>query len=330
MNPLINECIKTLGIANNTTSHSEKYTSALGVFISVVCCYGITQYSLSPENTQLYIASMAASAFLLFAVPHGALSQPWPLIMGHLISAIVGISCYQYFGSDLISTSFAVSLSVLLMYYLACLHPPGAATAFFVVTAGEDVHALGFSFIWLVIMTNIACLLFIAIVFNGLFNWRRYPAHLFKVPTSDGVRVDQLGFSQEDLTSALSKVNSFIDVTPDDLANIFEHAVLHAQTNRQKIKKIEAGKFYSNGLIGNNWKVFEVLSCDKGQVTTQIAAGKTDDHSKQEWRLREFKRIAQQEVYAQGEHWVRADSLIADTQHQTEAELSADKANSTA
>jgi CBS domain-containing membrane protein len=311
MNPLIIECIKTLGIANNTTSHSEKYTSAIGVFISVTCCYGITQYSLSPDNTQLYIASMAASAFLLFAIPHGALSQPWPLIMGHIVSAVIGVSCYQYLGSALISTGLAVSLSVLLMYYLSCLHPPGAATAFFVVTAGEDVHALGFSFIWLVIMTNVLCLLVIAVVFNGLFHWRRYPAHLFQMPTSEETRVDQLGFSQEDLTSALTKVNSFVDVTPDDLASIFEHAVQHAQENRQKIKTIEVGKFYSNGLIGHNWRVYEVLSCEKGKVLTHTVAGKHDGHPNKEWRLREFKRAAQQEVKAQGQHWVRPNNIIA-------------------
>ena len=34
------------------------------------------------------------SAVLLFAVPHGQLSQPWALIGGHLISAAIGVTCF--------------------------------------------------------------------------------------------------------------------------------------------------------------------------------------------------------------------------------------------
>ncbi|MFY0641324.1 MAG: HPP family protein [Bermanella sp.] len=310
MNKLINECIKTLGIESNTTSHSEKCLSALGAFISMMCCYGITQYSLSPDDSQLFIASMAASAVLLFAVPHGALSQPWPLVMGHIVSGVIGVACYQTLGDSITSVSLAVSLSIIIMYYLGCLHPPGAATAFFVVTAGEDVHALGFDFIWLIIMTNVLCLLITAILFNGFFHWRRYPAHFFKLSSARPFNMANPAFSQDDVAAALHQVNSFIDITPDDLTSIFEHALQHAQQNQQTIKTIEAGKFYSNGLLGRDWQVFEVLSCDKSKVQTCIVAGKGNQSELRIWRLKEFKRAVQQEVKSQGQHWLRPSNTI--------------------
>ena len=236
-----NELIKTLGIERNTLSHREKFISSIGVFISMAGCYFITQHSLSDESTHLFVASTAASAVLLFAVPHGALSQPWPLIMGNLLSAIIGVTCYKYLGNTLISACIAVSISVLVMYYLNCLHPPGGATAFFAVTSGADVHALGFEFVWLVIAVNIAFLLVIAIAYNGLFHWRRYPAHLFQGAEAKKIQPaaplffntdSTLTISAEDITVALQKSHSFVDATADDLIAIFESASQHAKTTK--------------------------------------------------------------------------------------------------
>ncbi len=241
MKHFIHECIKTLGVEKNTTSHSEKYISAIGVFISMAGCYMITQYSLSDESTHLFVASMAASAVLLFAIPHGALSQPWPLIMGNILSAIIGVACYQYLGNTLFSACIATSVSVLVMYYLGCLHPPGGATAFFAVTSGADVHALGFDFVWMVIAANIACLLTVSVLYNGLFHWRRYPAHLFKMidEKTNSVSAVNLadsepsfGISEENIIAALQQTNSFVDAAPEELIAIFESASRHAETAR--------------------------------------------------------------------------------------------------
>lgn len=237
------ELIKTLGVESPSTSHSEKFISAIGAFISMVGCYFITQSHLSSESAHVFVASMAASAVLLFAVPHGALSQPWPLVMGHFLSAAIGITCYKYLGNTLVSASFAVSLSVLLMYYLGCLHPPGGATAFFAVTSGADVHSLGFDFIWLVIMTNVACLLVVAIIYNSLFHWRRYPIHLFQPNEVKKGIPSSFNISPEDIKAALQKTNSFIDVTPDDLLTIFEQASEHAtETRRARLNEKKLNK----------------------------------------------------------------------------------------
>src|SRR5271169_6463965 len=39
------------------------------------------------------LASMAAAAVLLFAVPHSPMAQPWPLLVGNLLSGVVGWGC---------------------------------------------------------------------------------------------------------------------------------------------------------------------------------------------------------------------------------------------
>ena len=265
------EFMKTLGFEQSFTSHSEKYISAIGIFFSMAGCYLITQSSLSVESTHLFVASMAASSVLLFALPHGAVSQPWQLVAGHLSAAILGVTCYQVLGNTLISASIATSVSVLIMYYCGCMHPPAAATAFLAVTSGNDVHALGYDFVWLVIAANITCLLVIAVLYNGLFHWRRYPAHLFKTPEipEDETAIPKVGLASiqpsylakdielthEDIAAALEQTNSFIDVTSEDLLHIFEQALLHAQQSSQEVKIEQPEEVRNTGEVENTGKM---------------------------------------------------------------------------
>ena len=59
------------------------------------------------------LTSMGASAVLLFAVPQGALSQPWAVVGGHLLSAAIGVSCQKLFPGHAWTAALAVGLAVL-------------------------------------------------------------------------------------------------------------------------------------------------------------------------------------------------------------------------
>ena len=77
----IREVRAYLGVERNTTNHREKLLSALGAALAIVAVYWATQRTLAAglidiPTSYFIIASMGASAVLLFAVPHGALSQP--------------------------------------------------------------------------------------------------------------------------------------------------------------------------------------------------------------------------------------------------------------
>src|SRR6056300_1388126 len=80
-----------LGIESAPVSHLERLISAAGGFAGILSILLISSYFLSAQSTALVVASMGASAVLLFAVPHGPLSQPWPLLVGHLVSAVIGV-----------------------------------------------------------------------------------------------------------------------------------------------------------------------------------------------------------------------------------------------
>ncbi|HXH65175.1 MAG TPA: HPP family protein, partial [Mariprofundaceae bacterium] len=173
--------------------------------------------------------SMGASAVLLFAVPHGQLSQPWAATGGQLISAFVGVTCAHWIAAPVPAAACAVSLAVLAMHYARCMHPPGGATALIAVIGGADIHALGYAYVWTPVMLNALTILAIAFAFNNLFRWRRYPAvlqqHALQTGPVEGVRV-----GREDVAHALKQINSPIDATEDDLLEIIHRAEAHART----------------------------------------------------------------------------------------------------
>ena len=307
-----NKWLHFFGVELSPVSHTERLLSALGGFLGI---YGILQISLhfvGIEAAVLIVASMGASAVLLFAVPHGPLSQPWPLIGGHMVSAVVGVSCARLIPDTLVAAALAVCLAIAVMHYLRCIHPPGGATALSAVVGGASVQALGFQFVLTPVLLNVLVIFLVAVMFNYPFAWRRYPASLKRV-VSDGSPATKPPISHEDLVYALSEVDSFIDVSEQDLLAIYELATRRAQSGGCAPEDLHLGHYYSNGKYGTDWSVrciidesvgdessagmviFKVLAGD-GQYTTCVAT------------RREFARWARHEVYREDENWRRVEA----------------------
>ncbi|AMJ57984.1 MULTISPECIES: HPP family protein [Stenotrophomonas] len=255
-----------LSIERNQTSHGEKWISALGALIGITVVYQLTHWCFpggfgNHHGGAILLASMGASAVLVFAVPHGALSQPWAVIAGHLVSAFIGVSCQLMFPEQAWTGALAVGLAVGAMHYLRCIHPPGGATALAAVIGGSDVHALGYHYLLTPVAINVAAILLAGIAFNACFAWRRYPVHLHRrrqqtaaVPSSQR-RVD---LTQEDFHAAIGQLNSFVDITDENLTELLELAKQHAERDALHPDRIEAGRCYSNGRLGRAWSVRRV------------------------------------------------------------------------
>ncbi len=215
------------GSDTHPASHTEKLLSAAGALLGILAILLISGDALGLRGAALIVASMGASAVLLFAVPHGALSRPWPVLGGHLVSAAVGVTCAKLIDDPLAAAALAAGIAVGAMYYLRCIHPPGGATALSAVLGGAQVHALGYGFLLTPVLLNVVVILAIAVAFNRPFGWRRYPS-------SAGVKVDPFHgekylIAHSDLVYALSELDSFIDVTEEDLLRIYDLALGHAR-----------------------------------------------------------------------------------------------------
>ncbi|NDK39078.1 HPP domain-containing protein [Pseudoxanthomonas gei] len=259
-----------LGIERNTTRHGEKWISAVGALLGIVAVYWITRavlpsHALVLPGGVLMLTSMGASAVLLFAVPQGALSQPWAVIGGHLVSAAIGVTCQKLFPDQTWTAALAVGLAVGSMHYLRCIHPPGGATALAAVIGGTQVHSLGYHYLLVPVLINVAAILAMALAFNALFPWRRYPAHLHKRAQASPITQPaqrQFELTQEDLYAAMEQLNSYVDITSESLTELLELAKQHAERNITHPGEIIAGRCYSNGKLGKQWSVRHVLASD--------------------------------------------------------------------
>ncbi|ACE83252.1 HPP family protein [Cellvibrio japonicus] len=319
VNHWLHEARALLGIERNTTSHHEKLVSALGAFLGILAVYWGTRWYfphgfMHTAGTLIMVTSMGASAVLLFAVPQGALSQPWQVLGGHLISAFVGVSCQQMFPDQTWTPALAVGLAVGAMHYARCIHPPGGATALAAVIGGPEIYRLEYYYLLMPILVNVTSILLMAVAFNALFPWRRYPAHLTRrtlaKPTKTSER--QYELTQEDFSAAMEELDSYIDITHDNLTQLLELAKQHAEKNITHPNEIIAGRYYSNGKLGNLWSVRQVIdaadsspSANKDQVIYKTVAG--DGAYATGICLRtEFRLWARYEVKPQANgHWLK-------------------------
>ena len=258
---------------------------------------------------------MGASAVLLFAVPHGPLSQPWSLIGGHLVSAAIGVSCAKFIPDIFIAAPLAVGLAVGIMYYLHCIHPPGGATALSAVVGGSAVHELGYQFILTPVLINVIAIISVAISFNYFFKWRRYPVYLAqKYASANKTKsTDTYGaITHEDFVYALSEFESFIDISENDLLKIYE-LVTHRH-NRETIQyqNLQHGHYYSNGEHGDLWAVRQIVDWaetnDSGEekLIYKIIAG-NNRRSSGVMTKNEFSRWAKYEVTRDEGNWHRVN-----------------------
>lgn len=212
--------------------HREKWISGLGGSIGIALTLLISQ--LAPgHHAILLVASMGASAVLLFAVPHSAFSTPYAVLGGHLISAVVGIACALFIPYTAVAAPLAVGLAIICMYYLHSIHPPGGATAFFAVTGGPAVHALGLEYVLFPVLMNATILVVVAVIFNHLFRAKQ-AAHVAEVESHLHLPEKYL-IRHSDLVYALSEIQSYIDVSEEDLLHIYNLAIKHAHPGETQI-----------------------------------------------------------------------------------------------
>jgi CBS domain-containing membrane protein len=72
---------------------------------------------------------VASSAVLIFTLPTSPMAQPWPVLAGDCLSALVGIALGHMLGHDAWVCALAVALAITAMMVTRSLHPPGGAAA---------------------------------------------------------------------------------------------------------------------------------------------------------------------------------------------------------
>jgi CBS domain-containing membrane protein len=220
-----------------SVSPLERLRAALGAFLGILGTAGITSLALgSGPELPLLMAPIGASAVLLFAVPSSPLAQPWSILVGNCVAALVGVACAMVMGPTPVAAALAVSISIALMLTFKCLHPPSGAVALTAVVGGPAIAELGFGFVAWPVGINSVVLLVLALVFNRLTG-KDYPHKPAPSPAAESKVVPfspkvSLGISIDDLKTAIRERDEVVSVDPADLEEMLERAALLAFSRR--------------------------------------------------------------------------------------------------
>jgi CBS domain-containing membrane protein len=302
---------RLLGLDGPSASHTERIVSIIGGIVAIYALIWLERGLLGQSGAAMLVSSMGASAVLLFAVPHGALSQPWAVVAGHGVSALVGVTCFKLVPDPMLASAMAVGLAVGAMYYLRAIHPPGGATALTAVIGGPAVTSLGYQFVVTPVLINAIAMVVLAVAINAAFPWRRYPAAWGRSAAKLGVtsrELDAGNFTHADFTTALSRMGTFVDISERDFLQLRDLMVEAAAARRPKAEDIKLGHYYSNGATGAEWSVRRIVDEQAGKLDGNViwraVAGRDGNVQAMSGR-REFAQWASYEVVQRGADWVR-------------------------
>lgn len=230
-------------------NHQEKLRACLGALLGILLSGFLSAWMLGTDSLPFLIAPLGASAVLLYGVPASPLAQPWSIMGGNLVSALVGIACLHWITSIPVAAAVAVALAIGLMFALRCLHPPGGAVALTAVLSGPLALEHSTYFL-LLVATNSGLLLLVALVYNNATK-RRYPHHVRPEPnlhkTQDLSPSHRVGFSSADLDAVLKEYNQVLDVARDDLENLLLQTEMQAY--KRRFGEINCGDIMSRDVV---------------------------------------------------------------------------------
>lgn len=215
---------------------AEKIRSAVAVLLGLLLPALLLHYTL-PHAGYLgpsLMASMGAAAVLLYAAPHSPMAQPWPLLVGNLLSGVIGMCCALWIPDPIWAAACAAGIAVFVMHLARSLHPPGAATAMIMVANADAFNHHGWGWALAVVAANALLALLLALSLNNLIRRGRYPVPARHKPVT---AADGLTLKMEDVEWVLRQMEWATDVDEAELLEIYRLAAEHAKSRMKDDKR---------------------------------------------------------------------------------------------
>lgn len=214
----------------------------IGVFLTGLLCHLLGGVML--DRLPWLIAPLGASAVLVFALPAGKMAQPWAVVGGNTLSALIGIASVHgvhLLGFPEVAAALAVGAAMTLMLMLRCLHPPGGATALMMVLGGigDPMFAV------YPVLVNSVFLVLAGILYNNATG-RPYP-HMQLTSGNSAHPGVQDRLLDGDLDAVLRHYNQVLDVSRDDLKALLAQTQLRAYD--RKLAEVRCADIMSRDLV---------------------------------------------------------------------------------
>ncbi len=120
----------------------------------------------------LVLGSFGASCVLMFGYPDVPLSQPRNVIVGHVLSTVIGLAFVHFCGPHWWSVALAVGTSIAAMMITRTVHPPAGSNPVIVFLMQP-----GWEFALFPTLIGAAILVLVALFYHNLTREARWPKY---------------------------------------------------------------------------------------------------------------------------------------------------------
>ena len=222
--------LRALWPAPLAIDRSERLRVVVGAALGVLLTALLSQAFGGAAATAWLVAPMGATTVLVFAVPSSPMAQPWAVIGGNVVSALVGIACARWVGP--------VSGAIAAMLALRCLHPPGGACALLTALTGVTDP----TFALFPVLVNSLLLMAAALAYHRATR----QAHPQTLPAAQARAAPESAIDA-DLDAVIARYNQVLDIHREDLKALLEDTRL--QGYQRKLVDIRCSDIMSRQLV---------------------------------------------------------------------------------
>ncbi len=142
--------------------------AGLGSFLAIASVAGLTDLL----SIGLVLGSFGASCVLIFGFPDVPFSQPRNVIVGHVLSSLLGLVCLRLFGPHWWAMAVAVGAAVALMMFTRTVHPPAGSNPAIVFLTQP-----GWGFILYPTLIGALVIVIVALIYNNVSRPTKYPKY---------------------------------------------------------------------------------------------------------------------------------------------------------
>ena len=136
--------------------------------------------AVDPHLGLYLIAPFGATSVLIFAAPNSPLAQPWSVMVGNVLGAVVGVAACFLIADPASRIALAVGLTMVAMGLARAIHPSGGAVVMTAAMSPDEIQGLGFHFALMPVALGTALMVLIAARVRG-----RRPPRAPSIPRRD-------------------------------------------------------------------------------------------------------------------------------------------------
>ncbi|MGS0680619.1 HPP family protein [Shewanella sp. 125m-7] len=159
----------------NTYRHSFKENRLVKATVSALgaalCIWTLAAIDMGMDSPYVLIAPFGATMVLIFGVHRSPLAQPKNVILGHIITATVGLVFVNYLPVTALTLGLAVGFGLFFMLLFDVTHPPAGGNPLLIMLGGHT----SWTFLLHPILIGTLGIVVLALLYHRLIPGHIYP-----------------------------------------------------------------------------------------------------------------------------------------------------------